>query len=33
MDLPLIIIRKETKEYGTKGQIVGILLKIAGFSW
>ena len=22
-DLPLIIIRKETKEYGTKGQIVG----------
>ena len=26
-DLPLIIIRKETKEYGTKGQIVGDFIK------
>jgi orotate phosphoribosyltransferase len=27
IDLPLIIIRKEAKEYGTKGQIVGEFIK------
>jgi orotate phosphoribosyltransferase len=26
-DLPLIIIRKEAKEYGTKGQVVGDFIK------